>query len=294
MSSALPPASPEALEPLGRPLPVRGPAWLAESARRALGVSREVAVLPDAPAPFFCGAVAVAAGVLCVLVRPQALGYRNSLLLDLAIIAVACLAVGYHARLVCPPGAQPAVHAAVLPAAALLALAVVLASISSIPIGAAAVAGAAVVITLVPYLDARRVAGRELGRERVLRDAVGVGTVAPLVLLGAAPWAPWAARLPVVFAGGSLIAVDAIRREAVSWRTTLTGAAAVGALTTAAVMPAGRLSQATGATGLLLLWYGLRGIVGTVAARRRGLVLVEYAVFVAAAIVVLAGLHRPR
>jgi hypothetical protein len=130
-----------------------------------------------------------------------------------------------------------------------------------------------------------RAAGLETPMVRQLRELATVLVCVPAVLAGAAPGLPWWVRGAVVLLGTTATAYDAVRAEGVPWRRTAQAALAVGVVTALASAAAGGMfGQAATAISLLLLWYGLRGLLGGVTAGRLGRgALLEYGAFIVAA-----------
>lgn len=108
-----------------------------------------------------------------------------------------------------------------------------------------------------------------------------------MLLGGVSPTLPLRLRLAAVFAVVFFVSVDGLRTERLSIRLTILFAVVVGAIVTAGAAVIGSNATHTGfrAAILLVLWYGARGVAGAIGGRgrQRGLI-VEYAVFVAAAI----------
>lgn len=285
-------ARPALPQPSGRE---GGHAFYAAQARRALGISPEHLVprLPDIPAPVFQGAVALAASALCILARPQLVGQTAGVALDAVLVAITCAAILYHARLVLPEGARPGIEVCVLPAAALVSNAVVLAGTASVAVMPVAVVATAVVAALVPHLDALRLRRSESTWVRVGLDLAGIVAMVPLALAGAGSL-PEVSRMLLAGAGGGAVCYDALRAD-----RPRSPVAIAGAVVTAAALAAGALrattatSQAYGAAGLLLLWYGLRG-VGVSLLRRpvQRSALAEYAAVAIAAALLIVGSGR--
>ena len=270
----------------------RGHAHLAASARQALGIQNTVVQrVADVPAPLFCAFVAVAGSALAVVVRPQRVPRLLGLPLDAAIVAVCAAAIVAHARLVELHTGEAVrgrgVHAALLPVAALCSLLVVLAGSDTLATTIVATAGCAIVLALSAHLDGLRAAGREGSRERVLRDAAGSAVMVPIALAGASDSLHAAPRAGVVLLVAGLLTSAAV--SPAPWRTALRAGVAAGLATAAATVAAVRAdSEVTGAAGLLLLWYGLRGVATIAAAPRRDwLALVEYVAVTGGAIALL-------
>lgn len=271
----------------------RGHAHLAASARQALGIQNTVVQrVVDVPAPVFTAFVAVAGSILAVVVRPQRVSRTLGLPLDLGIVAVCVAAIVAHAWLVevhagTPERSSRIAQAALLPLAALCALLVVLAGTDAQVTTVLAAAGCAVVVALSAYLDGLRAAGREGSRGRVLRDAAGSAVMVPIVIAGTSDALGAAPRAATVFLAAGLLTAAAV--DGVPWRVAALIGAAAGVATAVATVPAVRAgTQAAGAAGLLLLWYGLRGVASVApAVLRNRLALVEYILVTAGAVALL-------
>lgn len=256
----------------------RGHAFHAAAGRDALGVQSAVAArVADVPGPLFCAVVAVAVSSLAVLARPQVVGGAVSMALDAALVAAACAAIAVHTRLAATEGAwTTGLETLPLAVAALGGLFIALAGTEGVVAPLLAVAGCAAVTALAPHLETLRALGREGTRERVLRDAAGTLAMLPAALAAASPSLGWGPRMAAVGLLGALTTADALR--AADPRGALAATLAVGLLV-AAVAPAASHagSQASGAAGVLLLWYGLRGLaVSLTGARRDHMATVEY------------------
>ena len=261
-----------------------GHAFYADEARRALGVVREIRAVTVArvPAPVFHGAVGAGVAVAAVLVRPQATGLALSAVLDVVLAALTALAIIHYDLVLCPEETRPGPDSFILPVAAVCSLAVSLAGSSDLRIGALAVLVATAVVAGSPHLAAMRAAGLETQRVRHRREAAAVLVWVPAVLAGAAPGLSWWVRGVVVLLGTSAAAYDAVRADGVPWRRTVVAAAAAGLITAlTAAATGGLFGQAATATALLLLWYGLRGLLGGASAGRLGRgPLLEYGAFI--------------
>ena len=152
----------------------RGPAFLAEQARQALGVSGDIRSLAEIPLPLVHTAFGAAVCAVAVLLRPQEIGLQASAIAAgvLAVITVMVL-TGYD-KLVYPPEQRPGLEGAALPLGAVVAFAAVLAGVTPLSVRAAAGVVAALVIGGVPQLVGRRVLGREGWLVRLLRDVWAV------------------------------------------------------------------------------------------------------------------------
>jgi hypothetical protein len=279
------PSEPEPPEP---PPPRRtGHAFYAEEARRALGIVREIRAVTVArvPAPVFHGAVGAGVAITAVLVRPQVTGWALSIALDAVLAGLTALAIIHYDLVLCPPETRPGPDSFILPVAAVISLAVSLAGSADLRIDALAVLAGTGVIAAAPHLAAMRAAGLETPMVRQLRELAAVLVCVPAVLAGAAPGLSWGVRGAVVLLGTTATAYDAVRADGVPWRRTALAALAVGgvtALTSAAA--GGMFGQAATAISLLLLWYGLRGLLGGATAGRLGRgALFEYGAFIVAA-----------
>jgi hypothetical protein len=269
----------------------RGPAFLADQARQALGVAGEPRPLADIPPPLVHTALGAAVCGVCVLVRPEALGMRDSALATglLALLTAVVLA-GYD-TLVYPRERRPPVDSVALPVAAVAAFATVLAGVPQIGIRAAAGALAALVIGGVPQLLGRSAWSGGLGY-RIARDLAGLAVLAPVLVAGVSPVLSPLPRLGLAALCVLLVTYDALRAEGRGVIISLLAALLTAAALTAATFLAGTGSANAGerAALLLVLWYGVRGLAGSLTAlriRRPGVDLVEYAVFVLVAAGVL-------
>lgn len=286
-----PPGPPEPAEPTRERGGPRGHAFYAAEARAALGIAPWISAthLPDVPAPAFQGVVALLTSGLVVLVRPQAVGVVAAGILDAALMALCCTAILFHARLVGRAGFRPGVEITALPAATLVALQITVAGTAWVVAGAVAVALTAAVIVLVPHLDALRSSGRDELGIRLGLDIAGILASVPFALVGASSAGWWSGRALLVGAGCGAICYDALRVEVGRGRRAVAGAVAV-AVVIAVLTPAASrtVTQAAGATALLLLWYGLRGLGTTVLPGHPARApVVEYSAFCLAAVATL-------
>ncbi len=279
-------------EPAAEPpaSPVRtGHAFYADEARRALGIVREIRAVTVArvPAPLFHGVVGAAVALTAVLVRPQTTGWVVSLGLDVALVVLTALAIIHYDLVLCPEETRPGPDTFILPVAAVISLAVSLAGSGDLRINALAVLIGTAVIAGAPHLAAMRAAGLETPAGRQLREVAAVLVCVPAVLAGASPGLSWWVRGAVVLLGTTATAYDAVRADGVALRRTALAALTVGGITAVTAAIAGGLfGQAATAVSLLLLWYGLRGLLGGASAGRLGRApLLEYGFFI-----VLAGL----
>lgn len=264
-----------------------GHAFYADEARRALGIAREIRAVTVArvPAPVFHGAVGAGVAVTAVLVRPQATGWVLSTVLDVVLAALTALAIIHYDLVLCPEDTRPGPDSFILPVAAVISLAVALAGSADLRIDVLAVLIGAGVIVAAPHLAALRAAGRETPLLRQVREITAVLVCVPAVLAGAAPGLSWWVRGTVVLLGTTAGAYDAVRADGVPWRRTALAALAAGLATALTAAAAGGLfGQAAIAMSLLLLWYGLRGLLGGLSAGRLGRgPLLEYGAFIVAA-----------
>jgi hypothetical protein len=270
----------------------RGHAHLAASARQALGIQGTVVQrVVNVPAPLFCAFVAAAGSVVAVLLRPQRAPRPLALPLDVAVVAVCVAAIVAHARVVELHTGEQArgrgSHAALLPLAALCALLVALAGSDSLATTVVGVIACAAVVALSAHLDGLRAAGREGSRERVLRDAAGSAVMVPVALAGASDALAAVPRAAVALLVAGLLTAGAVTPA--PWRRALaTGAGAGLAVGVATALAVHAGSQAAGAAGLLLLWYGLRGVAAVATSLHRDrLGLLEYGAVAAGAVALL-------
>jgi len=272
----------------GPPAPRRtGHAFYADEARRALGIVREIRAVAVArvPAPLFHGAVGAGVAVTAVLVRPQATGWVLSIALDIILAVLTALAIIHYDLVLCEEETRPGPDSFILPVAAVISLAVSLAGSTDLRVNALAVLIGTGVIVAAPHLAAMRAAGQETPLLRQLREITAVLVCVPAVLAGAAPGLSWWVRGTVVLLGTTAGAYDAVRADGVPWRRTALAALAAGLATALTAAAAGGLfGQAAIAMSLLLLWYGLRGLLGGLSAGRLGRgPLLEYGAFIVAA-----------
>lgn len=270
------------------PRRTRGNAFYADSARAALGVRPEIHALSDVPLPLVHTALGVAVCAVCVAFRPQVVGLRTSVVASGALALATALSLTLYDRLVYQRDLRHALASMALPVAAIAAFVAVLGGTGDLGLRIPAGLVTALTIGGIPHLGGLRAAGREGTATRLLRDGTGVVVLAPILLaaFGGGLAQPGSAAL--AGAGVLLVSFDALLTETLAGLVAAFGgvilAAAFAGL--ADVLPAaGRGTVRAGL--LLLLWYGLRGVVGTVrnpTHRRVGL-LVEYGVFVTAAVV---------
>jgi hypothetical protein len=267
--------------------PRTGHAFYADEARRALGIVREIraVTVERVPAPVFHGAVGAGVAVTAVLVRPQATGWVLSIVLDLFLVVLTALAIIHYDLALCAAETRPGPDSVILPVGAVISLAVSLAGSSDPRINALAALIGTGVIAAGPHLAAIRAAGQETPALRQLREVTAVLVCVPAVLAGAAPGLSWWVRGTVVLLGTTAGAYDAVRADGVPWRRTALAALAAGTITALTAAAAGGLfGQAAIAMSLLLLWYGLRGLLGGLSSGRLGRgPLLEYGSFIVAA-----------
>ncbi len=266
----------------------RGPAFLADEARRALGVALEPRPLAEIPPPLVHTAFGVAVCAVAVLVRPEALGLARSAMASAALAVVTAVVLGAYDAAVYPRERRPGLDTLALPVAAVAAFATVLAGVSQLGIRIAAGLVAALVVGGVPQLVGRQAAGRSGFAGRLLRDLAGAAVLAPALVAAASPLLAVAPRLALAAAVAFLVSFDALRTEHLGGGRSVTVALAVAVVLGAAAYLVGPSSATAGlrAAALLVLWYGLRGIGGSLAmptVRRGALVVAEHTVFVAVA-----------
>jgi hypothetical protein len=140
----------------------------------------------------------------------------------------------------------------------------------------------------VPQLALRRTTEAEGGTTRLLRDIAGVAVLAPVLVASASPTLEPRWRFALVGVITLLVSYDALRTDGLGAGRVALAAVALGA---AEAGIAALVSPSTGQLGvraamLLVLWYGLRGIAGSLAARtgRRALAVLEYGAFVVLAL----------
>lgn len=274
-----------------RPPRRRGNAFYVENARNALGLNRaELHTLADVPLPLVHTAfgLAVCAGVFAF--RAEVAGVRGAAVACAVLAAVTALALVLYDRLVHGRDLRHALAATALPVAALGAFGVVLAGTTEVVFGVVAGALAALVIGGVPHLGGLRAAGREGTATRLVRDGAGILVLAPLLLGAVSGALPRGAAAALAGAGVALVSADALLTERLRGRTAVAGAVVIGGIFAAAMWVISTAKPAGVRAGLLLvLWYGLRGLVAAllVRDRRRGPV-VESALFVTVAVVAIA------
>lgn len=265
----------------------RGHALLADQARQALGIT-EFRTLSEIPLPLVHTAFGAAVCGVAVVVRPEALGLRNSAIADAALaVLTALVLVGYDV-LIYPRSKRPGFEGAALPTAAVAAFGTVLAGVTPLTVRVAAGVVAALVIGGVPQLAGRRAVDVEGGSTRLLRDIAGIAVLAPVLVAGTSQVLDWRWRALLVCVVTILVSFDALRTERLSSGRGLLMALALGVLLAGATLLVGSSATQFGARAalLLVLWYGARGMSGVFAAgaTRPGRTLVEYGVFVLVAV----------
>lgn len=271
----------------------RGPAFLADQARQALGIAIEPRPLSEIPPPLVHTALGAALCAVAVLVRPDTLGSRGSAIASAALALLTGLVLAGYDWIVYPAGRRPALGSVALPVAAVASFATVLAGVPQIGVRAAAGIVAALVIGGVPQLIGRQAAGHEGFLSRLLRDVAGIAVLAPVLVAGSSTVLSVLTRFGLVAAVTVLVTFDSLRAQRLHWLRAGAAAVLIGVAVAGASHLAGTSVSNSGvrAAALLVLWYGLRGIIGTLAGdglRRGALVAAEYAAFV----VVAAGALR--
>jgi hypothetical protein len=268
----------------------RGNAFYAESARAALGLGGEVHSLADVPLPLVHTALGVAVCAVVAALRPQVLGLRASVTVGGSLALATAVTLIVYDRFVYGRDLRHAIAATFLPIAAIAAFVAVLAGTGDLVLRVPAGFIAALVIGGIPHLGGLRAAGREGTRARLLRDGAGVVVLAPLLLAAFDGPLPTAAGAGLCGGSVLLVSADALLTEELRGRVAIAGAIVIAALMTGLVfvLPvAGR--DTVRAALLLVVWYGLRGLVAGVLSRdRRRALVVEYAVFVVGAGAVIA------
>jgi hypothetical protein len=268
----------------------RGNAFYAESARAALGIGGEVHSLADVPLPLVHTALGMAVCAVVAALRPQVLGLRLSLILCGSLALTTALTLTLYDRFVYGRDLRHALAATGLPVAAIAAFVVVLAGTGDLALRVPAGLVAALVIGGIPHLGGLRAAGREGTATRLLRDAAGVVVLAPLLLAAFDGSLSTAASAGLCGGGVLLVSADALLTEELRGRVAVGWAVVIAAIMTGLVFALPTTGRDTVRAALLLvLWYGLRGLVAALLGRgsRRAL-LVEYGVFVGVAAAVIA------
>jgi hypothetical protein len=306
--------------PDGAPERRGGPAFYAAEARRALGIEHDLwALTTSVPVPVFSTAVGIGVAAGAFLARPQRLGYPGGIGVDVVLAVLVGVAIVVQGRQALP-GRRWGVRAGLLPAAALLALALVLAGSDDRVVDVLAAAVAAAVIAATPILvdDGGASRARRWSWRRLVHDAAAVAVATPVAVaaasghLGAAagPALAGVALGALALATATLPAADLClvpssishgpdggaghlghaRREG-WWRAPL-AAAGVALVTAILAVPASSVGQGRGGAVILLGWYGVRGGLGALLHDpRRASAIAEHAVFVAVAIALLLVAH---
>lgn len=260
---------------------------MANEARKTLGISGEIHSLSEVPFPLVHTAFGAAVCGAAVLLRPEALGMRNSAIADAALALFTALMLAAYDLIVYPRERRPGLEGLALPVAAVGAFATVLAGVTPLTVRAAAGVVAALVIGGAPQLALRRKAAAEGGTTRLLRDMAGIALLAPVMVAGTSSALAPIWRFALVAAIAALISFDALRTDGMGAVRAELAALMVGVALAAA---AALLSPNAGQLGvraaiLLLLWYGLRGVAGAfTGSGRRSLIILEYGAFVALAL----------
>ena len=289
VAGGAPPWSRHAARPPENGLPtgaaVRGHAYHADQARRALGISSEPR-LAEVPFPIIHAALGVAACAVAVALRPGAVGLFGSVVGVTALCVVTGLALAAYDRFVYPAEHRPAVEAIALPVAALGAFSLVLAGTVDIRTRLVAAAVTVAVCGGLPHLGGLRASGREGWGARFLRDAAAIAVLVPVLLASASENLPLGLRVAVALVGVGLVTLDGLQTEA-----RLPHTAALAALTAAIVTGAmvavdwAVVTPGVAAAVTLVIWYGVRGMVaGAVIPPRRLSSVAEHLAVVAIAL----------
>jgi hypothetical protein len=276
---------------VNRPPPRRrGNAFYADSARAALGLAGEVHSLADVPLPLVHTALGIAVCAVVAALRPQVIGLRASVIICGSLALLTALTLTLYDRLVYGRDLRHAVAATGLPVAAIGAFVAVLAGSGDLVLRLPAGLIAALVVGGIPHLGGLRAAGREGTVTRLLRDGAGVVVLAPLLV---AAYDSTLARAPsAALAGGAvvLVSADALLTEELHGRVAVGGALLIAAIMAGLVYALPAAGRDTVRAGLMLvIWYGLRGLVAALLSRtRRRALVIEYALFVAVAAGVIA------
>jgi hypothetical protein len=273
----------------------RGHAYHADEARRALGISSDIAHLADVPFPIIHAALGVAACAVAVALRPGLVGLEGSVIGVSALCIVSGVVLVAYDRLVYPTQARPPVEAVALPMAALCAFSLVIAA--NVQLGPRLLA-AAVTVTVIgglPHLGGLRATGHQGWGIRFLRDAAGIAVLVPVLLAGASDGLPLLVRAAVVLIGVGLVTLDGLQTESMTRRRSVAPTAVVALVVALVIVAMDHLAVGTGvrAAVTLVVWYGARGVAGGTGRwpqRLRG--VAEYAVVVAIALLVLSLIGR--
>jgi len=265
-----------------------GHAFLAEEARKALGITGEIHSLAEVPVPLVHTGFGAAVCAAAVVVRPEILGFRNSAIADAALAVLTVIVLAGYDLLVYPRERRPGIEGLALPVAAVGAFSAVLATNPPFAVKMAAGVIAALVIGGVPQLALRRATAAEGGTTRLLRDMAGVAVLAPVMVASAMSSLDPRWRFGLVGAITALVSYDALRTEGLAAGRVAVASLGLGAAMAAAAALITPTSAQLGvrAAMLLVLWYGLRGIAAALVGRsaRRVLAVLEYGAFVALAI----------
>ncbi len=270
----------------------RGNAFYAESARAALGIGGEVHSLADVPLPLVHTALGMAVCAVVAALRPQVLGLRTSVIVCGALALATAFTLVLYDRLVYGRDLRHAVAATALPMAAIGAFVAVLAGTGDLVLRLPAGLVAALVVGRhpAPRRPARR---RPRGHGHAAAPGRRPAWWCSLPLLLAAYDSDLARGPSAAVAGGAvlLVTVDALLTEELHGRVAVAGAVLIAAIMAGLVFVLPVSGRDTVRAALLLvIWYGLRGLVGGAAdapvATRR--LVVEYGLFVAVAAGVVA------
>lgn len=244
---------------------LRGHAFYADEARRALGISTTEPRLADVPFPIIHAALGVAACAVAVALRPGAVGLLGSVVGVAALCAVTGGALALYDRLVYPAPLRPTLEFIALPVAALGAFSLVLAATLAIETRLVAAVVTVAVCGGLPHLGGLRASGREGWGARFLRDAAAIAVLAPVFLAAASTALPLGLRVAVTAVGVVLVTLDGLQSEAIprghAWALALLTAVVV----TGALVGVVRALSTPGvvAAVTLVIWYGTRGVAAS-------------------------------
>lgn len=268
---------------------LRGHAARAAQAREALGIAVDAPAVADLPLPLVHGALGLAVCAICLVVRPQTFGLTASVICVGALAAGTAAALTLYDRMIHQPGRRPAAETVAVPAASIIAFAIVLQATVSWPLRIAAAVTAVGAVAAVPYLGGLRASSRETGRGQFARDVLGLIVILPALIAGASLDLPAWTRIVILMVMASLVTLDALHVEDVERPRALLAALVVAGAVTAAALATGNGSPGWRSGLLLVVWYGLRGVAVSLAIGRRGVVLVlEYLAVAVMALTVLA------
>lgn len=275
---------------------LRGPAYHAAQARRALRPIADPRSFGGLPLPLVHIALGLAASAVLLLIQPGVMPAPAAAVFATVVAVATAAALILYDRLVYAAEIRPGWEGAALPTAAIAAFATVLIAGAHLPLRLAAAAASALIIAVVPQLAGLRAVGREGRFIRLARDAAGLVVLIPLLVAAvSATELSLSLRCAAVAAAVTLVSVDGLRSEALAPPRALGGALVVGVVlggATAAASHWGEGSAASSAS-LLLLWYLVRGSVGGLAMGRRPVwVLAEYGAVTIAALVALRIVSR--